>query len=97
MLCKIMIGKLPSNINAQDVGNMLNTNNIPLPLYDTNPLQNCVSWVKQAIAMLQRNRCAENFNIDQFANYAVQQAAQSYAANPRLDAVTTSNYSNRAI
>jgi len=95
MLCKIMIGKLPPNIDAHGVGSMLNTDNIPLPLYDTDPIQNCVSWVREAIAMLQQNGCAENFDINQFVNYAVEQGAKSYAANPRLNAAVPLNYTNR--
>lgn len=95
MLCKVMIGKVPPTISAHDIGNMLNTNNVPLPLYDTDPIQNCVTWLRSAVAMLQQNKSAENFNLDWFVEFAVQEAERSYAANPRLNTVVASNYTNR--
>jgi hypothetical protein len=95
LIWKSMIGKLPSNISHHDVGNLLNTKNIPLPLYNTSPIQNCVTWTKEAIAILQRNHYAETFDIDHFVNLAVEDAAEAYAAHPRLDAITTSNHTNR--
>ncbi|EPE31770.1 hypothetical protein GLAREA_11852 [Glarea lozoyensis ATCC 20868] len=37
MLAKIMIGKLPPNIDEHGVGDMLSPKNLPLPLYNPQP------------------------------------------------------------
>ena len=84
LLCQIMIGKLPPTFNPQQVGEMLNEASIPLPRDDTNPTESCVSWIRQAIQVLQQRGCAENLNIEKLMNFALQKADLCYKKNPQL-------------
>lgn len=86
LLCKIMIGKLPPTFNPEQVGEMLNEASIPLPRDDTNPIENCVTWTRQAIQVLQQKGCAENLNIEKLMNFALQKADLCYNKNPQLTA-----------
>ena len=47
---------------------------VPLPAEDAVPLQNCVSWLRQAIKNLQERGCAEKFDVDVFMDEALKSA-----------------------
>ncbi|ERF73302.1 hypothetical protein EPUS_03135 [Endocarpon pusillum Z07020] len=82
ILGQVMIGKLPKNIGSGDVDQMLRR--IPIPQDNTDPVQNCVSWLVHAIQELQQHECAEQFDVNQFMNDALQLGDRKVSQDPLL-------------
>jgi hypothetical protein len=93
-LGQILIGKLPPEITSNHVHQILRR--IPIPLEEAEPLQNCVTWVALGISELQRNGCAENFDVGVFMDDALASADRWLAQNQMLTGpIIKENYTNR--
>ncbi|MCJ1448516.1 MAG: hypothetical protein MMC23_009033 [Stictis urceolatum] len=92
MLGMLMIGKLPLNVTTAQLNQLMKE--IPLPQEDKEPLQNCVSWTREAIGRLQQHGCAEVFDIESFMDDALAQADDWLQRKQSLGAVRL-NYTKR--
>lgn len=94
MLGRIMIGKLPKNTSKQDLNAILEK--LQLPQEDAAPVQNCVSWTKDAIEHLQKRQLVEQFDVDQFMDHALSLGDDWYQTSRDLKAGPKKvNYTNR--
>lgn len=89
LLGRVMIGKVPNDVKDADVEEILK--NVPLPAKDTE--QNCVSWTSAAIQALQKEKLAEEFDVDQFMAKVVE-LADEWLRDPGPDKFY--NYVDRA-
>lgn len=93
MMGRIMVGKIPSDVTKEQVAALLS--GIPLPKMDTEPIENCVSWTKDALAELQRRGWADQFDIESFMDHALERATSWLEAGlfPRTN--VKENYTQR--
>lgn len=61
LLGRVMIGKVPNHVTDADIEDLLRK--VPLPLKNTE--QNCVTWVSASIQALQKEKLAEEFDVNQ--------------------------------
>lgn len=73
-LGRVMIGKVPNEVTYAEIHDLLGA--ILLPQKGAVPEQNCVTWTKAAICELQKNRLAEQFDLDRFMNESLAFADQ---------------------
>lgn len=64
LLCLIMIGKIPNDIDISEIRTRLQS--IPVPQKNSIPEQNCVTWAMSAIQTLQSRGFAEQFEINKY-------------------------------
>ncbi|EXJ91608.1 hypothetical protein A1O3_00156 [Capronia epimyces CBS 606.96] len=88
---RIMIGKVPSDVTDSEIEAILNE--VPLPIKDATPKQNCVTWTVAAIQALQKRGMAEAFDVNKFMDDALELADQ-WLENPGPNKFH--NYTNRA-
>lgn len=88
LLGRVMIGKVPNHITDADIEDLLGK--IPLPVKNTE--QNCVTWTLAAIQALQKERLAEDFDVNQFMIKALE-LADEWLRDPNPDHVY--NYIDR--
>lgn len=88
LLGRVMIGKVPNHITDADIEDLLGQ--VPLPIKNTE--QNCVTWTLASIQALQKERLAEDFDVDQFTIKALE-LADEWLRDPDPDHVY--NYVNR--
>jgi hypothetical protein len=82
ILCQIMIGKLEPGTSPDDVNELLRR--IPIPVENTDPVQNCVTWLRYALRQLQQQGCAEDFDIDEFMAFALRLGDEKLGQDPGL-------------
>lgn len=66
---RLMIGKLPPGVSHEDVRAVLEK--VALPREDAEPLENCVSWTREAVRELQQWGWAEKFEVEEFIGCAL--------------------------
>jgi hypothetical protein len=70
LLGRVMIGKVSNNVADTQIEAILRA--VPLPVQNTTPEQNCVTWILAAIPALQQHGLAEVFDVDQLLASALQ-------------------------
>ncbi|VUC20652.1 unnamed protein product [Clonostachys rosea] len=66
---RIVIGIIPEEVSKSDIKDLFEA--IPLPVKNTHPQQNCVTWALCAVQELQKQGWATSFDIDQFKDWAL--------------------------
>lgn len=93
MMGRIMVGKIPNDVTKEQVTAVLL--GIPLPRTDTEPVENCVSWTKEALAELQQKGWADQFDIQSFMHHALERAMSWLEAGYFPRANIKENYTQR--
>ncbi|KAI9809077.1 MAG: hypothetical protein M1825_002366 [Sarcosagium campestre] len=70
ILGAVFVGKLPQWVHHSEVDILLKQ--IHLPLEGRIPVENCVSWISQAIVALPQSNYIEDFDIDTFLDAATE-------------------------
>ncbi|CAH0018371.1 unnamed protein product [Clonostachys rhizophaga] len=78
---RIVIGSVSDEVSRADLKDLFEA--IALPVKNTHPQQNCVTWAMSAVQELQRKGWVQEFDIDQFKDWAL-----SYA-DERLNTLDT--------
>jgi hypothetical protein len=88
------LGSFPPETGPEDVDRLLRR--LPVPEENAEPVQNCVSWVADAIRELQQHDYAETFNVADFMDHALQLGDEKLAQDPDLLAEPfKKNYTSR--
>jgi hypothetical protein len=81
LLGRVMIGKVSNNVSDAQIEAILRA--VPLPVLNTTPEQNCVTWILAALPALQQHGLAEVFDVDRLLASALQHG-HSWLENPGL-------------
>ncbi|RMZ83941.1 hypothetical protein DV736_g6605, partial [Chaetothyriales sp. CBS 134916] len=95
LMLRILAGKLPPGTTYENVRDVLAT--IPLPRPGVAPVENCVTWTRQAILMCQERGWMEQFDVDAFMNNALQLGAKCLDTNKFPSSKSVANFTNRRL
>ncbi|KAF4123845.1 hypothetical protein GMORB2_5561 [Geosmithia morbida] len=76
LLGRVVVGKIPEEDGSMPDAAELRAffGAVPLPVKNTHPQQSCVTWIMDAIRALQRRGWVEEFDIEQFKDWALRYA-----------------------
>jgi hypothetical protein len=69
LLGRIVIGRVPDGMSYDDFVAFFRQ--IPLPIRNQEPQQNCVTWAVSAVRALQQQGWVQEFDLDQFKDWAL--------------------------
>ncbi|RMD44942.1 hypothetical protein DV735_g144, partial [Chaetothyriales sp. CBS 134920] len=95
LMVRILAGKLPQGTTHEDVRGLLAT--IALPRPDVIPMENCVTWTRQAIVLCQERGWMEQFDVDTFMNNALQLGAKCLDTDKYPDEKSVANLTGRPL
>jgi hypothetical protein len=81
----LIIGEVPKGVSMDELKDFFGA--VPLPVKDSNPQENCVTWVIKAIQALQKQGWVPDLDLEELKSSAVAYADERLRAGPReLDA-----------
>lgn len=94
---RIMVGKLPPELDPEQLADILGEVKLPPRDDDTDPLQDSVVWVRKALQTLQNHGAVEKFDVDVFMDHALQQVSEFYDSGFYPQDMLLDNYTNRSL